>query len=168
MSSLRKHYEKIHVQSILLHTIQLIFYVSIHPSVSTATLHVECHINATVYSLIRCYVCLYADILFDSILASMDRIRATASNACARQRSTRPFAYLSLRTGALFWTLFHILTLIASTVRQIGLKPLSFLLSTRHLSHFHDSCSIRFCLWELSRVATYHAKLLQECRANTD
>ncbi|CAF1253651.1 unnamed protein product [Adineta steineri] len=80
------------------------------------------NIHPTLYSLIFCRFNLYVQFLFDilcpfyMILASIDRVLITSSNARTRQRSTHHFAYICIISGTLFWMLFQTHTLIFGSI----------------------------------------------------
>ncbi|CAF1227716.1 unnamed protein product [Rotaria sordida] len=103
--------------------VNLIF---IYSSLLALTLGIGYNISALIYKLILCRVYLYVVILsnclspFYLILASIDRILLTSSNARIRQRSNRRFACLCIIIGTSFWSLFHIHALISSNIRQMG------------------------------------------------
>jgi hypothetical protein len=90
------------------------------------TLNVGYQINPSGYNLRFCRVRLYLSILsnclspFYLILAAIDRILITSSNALTRQKSTRRLAYLCLGGGTLFWALFHSYILIVANIIQLG------------------------------------------------
>ncbi|CAF1152433.1 unnamed protein product [Rotaria sordida] len=106
-------------------------FIYIYSSLLALTLSVGYSIDASVYNLIICRLRLYTVTLFNIlspfyiILASIDRILITSSNALTRQRSTRRLAYLCIIIGTLFWALFHIHALIASSITQLA--PNTFL-----------------------------------------
>ncbi|CAF4801260.1 unnamed protein product [Rotaria sp. Silwood1] len=83
-------------------------FMYIYSALLTVTLSVGYNINAIVDNLIICRLYLYVIILFNClspfylILASVDRILVTSSNALTRRRSTRRFAYLCIIIGTLF------------------------------------------------------------------
>ena len=76
---------------------------------------------------IRFYVTVLANALSASylILASIDRILITSSNARTRQRSHLRYAYICLIVGISFWTVFHIHALIATNI--IAVAPRTFI-----------------------------------------
>ncbi|CAF1234373.1 unnamed protein product [Rotaria sp. Silwood1] len=106
-------------------------FLYIYSSLLALTLSVGYSIDVSIYNLIICRLRLYTVSLFNTlspfylILASVDRIFVTSSNALTRQRSTRRFAYLCILIGTLFWALFHSHALIASNIRQLA--PNAFL-----------------------------------------
>ncbi|CAF5014836.1 unnamed protein product, partial [Rotaria sp. Silwood1] len=106
-------------------------FLYIYSSLLALTLSVGYSIDVSIYNLIVCRLRIYTVSLFNTlspfylILASVDRVFITSSNALIRQRSTCRFAYLCIIIGTLFWALFHSHALIASNIKQIA--PSSFL-----------------------------------------
>lgn len=106
-------------------------FVYIGSSLLTVTLSIGCNINAIVDNLTFCRLYLYAVILFNCLspffllLASLDRVLITSSNARTRRRSNRSLAYLSITCRTLFWAIFYIHAWIASNIRQLA--PQAFL-----------------------------------------
>jgi hypothetical protein len=98
----------------------------IYSSLLPITLTVGYNVDSTVSNLNICRLRLYTTILsnclsaFYLVFASIDRILITSRDALTRQRSTRRMAYLSLSSGTLFWSLFHIHTIIFANITQIG------------------------------------------------
>ena len=54
------------------------------------------------------------------ILASVDRVLVTSTNAGTRRRSTRRLAYMCISGVTLFWVLFHIYTLVSTSIIQVA------------------------------------------------
>ncbi|CAF0991618.1 unnamed protein product [Adineta steineri] len=68
------------------------------------------------------YTSYVLDILspFYLILASIDRVLVTSSNARTRQRSTPRLAYICIGCGTLFWMLFHCHILFLTDIQEIA------------------------------------------------
>lgn len=68
------------------------------------------------------YMGFVMDILcpFYLILASIDRLLVTSSNARIRQRSTRRLAYICIIGGTSFWFLLHLHVLFFATLIEVG------------------------------------------------
>lgn len=83
------------------------------------------HINYNTINLAICRLHSYAAILLNClspsylILAAIDRILITSSNALTRQKSTCRLAYISIVGVTLFWVLFHIHALILTRIIPI-------------------------------------------------
>jgi hypothetical protein len=98
----------------------------IYSSLLSLMLDVGYNIDPSSHYLIICRLRLYAAILFNClspfylILASIDRVLVTSSNALTRHRSTRRLAYVCIIGGTLFWTLFHIHALVLTNIIQLG------------------------------------------------
>lgn len=99
-------------------------FLLIYTSLLYLTLINGYNIDPSRYNLMFChfrfYTVLLADVLSPSyiILASIDRLLITSSNALTRQRSTRRFALISVIMVTLFWLLCHIHTLIFTNIIQ--------------------------------------------------
>lgn len=97
----------------------------IYSSMLSSTLGNGYGIITTASNLAVCRTIFYMAFLFDIlspfylILASIDRILITSSNALTRRRSTCRLAYICIISGTLFWMLFHSHTLIFSTILQV-------------------------------------------------
>ena len=100
----------------------LIIYVSILP----ATLSYGYNITPTAYNLGYCRFSLYMSFLLDKlspfylILASVDRVLVTSTNAATRRRSTRRLAYICISGVTLFWVLFYIFMPVLGGIIQIA------------------------------------------------
>lgn len=90
------------------------------------TLNVGYNIDPSANDLFICRLRLYTTILIAYlsvsflILASIDRVLITSSNALIRQRSTRRNAYISIVIVTLFWTIFHIHAIVKASLIPIG------------------------------------------------
>ena len=97
-------------------------FLSIYTSILLSILSTGFNITATSYNLNLCRFYLYALFLFDIlnpfylILASIDRILVTSRNAATRRRSTRRIAYICIISGAIFWMIFNIHTIILGNI----------------------------------------------------
>jgi hypothetical protein len=89
-----------------------------------ATLNVGYNIDASIQSLVLCRLRLYTTILFNClisfylVLASIDRVLITSSNARTRQRSNLRMAYTCVIGGTIFWALFHSHVLFLTNIIQ--------------------------------------------------
>jgi hypothetical protein len=94
------------------------------------TLSLGYGIAPTSYNLDYCRFSLFMTFLleilspFYLILASVDRVLVTSTNAGTRRRSTRRLAYMCISGVTLFWVLFHIYTLVSLGITQVA--PNSF------------------------------------------
>ncbi|CAF0863042.1 unnamed protein product [Adineta steineri] len=83
-------------------------------------------IDLTTYNVFMCRFYYYRSYLFDIlsafylILASIDRVLVTSSNARTRQKSTRHLAHICIGCGTLFWMLFHCHALILMDIQEIA------------------------------------------------
>ncbi|CAF0825288.1 unnamed protein product [Adineta steineri] len=90
------------------------------------TLEVGYGIDLATSNLFMCrfyyYISYLIDILsaFYLILASIDRVLVTSSNARTRQRSTRRLAYICVGSGTLFWMLFTSHALFLTDIEEIA------------------------------------------------
>ena len=115
-----------HPCSIYLSAVNIADILFIYSMIFTVTLSIGFNIDLSSYNLVSCRLSIYLTFLFDSlssfylILASIDRVLVTSTNALTRQRSTRRFANLCLTAGTLFWILFHMHALILSEIIPIG------------------------------------------------
>jgi hypothetical protein len=94
------------------------------------TLSVGYNIDASVQNLVLCRLRFYTTVLsnclcsFYLVLASIDRVLITSSNARTRQRSTLRMAYICVIGGTIFWTLFHTHILILTNIIQTSANVL--------------------------------------------
>jgi hypothetical protein len=100
-------------------------FLLIYTSIISTTLSNGYSIDPSAYNLIYCRFRIYAMLLFDVlspsylILASVDRVLITSSNAFTRQRSTLRLAYICIITVTLFWMLAHSHALIVTNIIQL-------------------------------------------------
>ncbi|CAF4023487.1 unnamed protein product [Adineta steineri] len=112
--------------SIYLIAVNIANFVYITFAVLFTTLSVGYSIDLTTYNLFMCrffyYTSYLSDILsaFYLILASIDRVLVTSSNARTRQKSTPRLAYICVGCGTLFWMLFHCHALILMDIQEIA------------------------------------------------
>jgi hypothetical protein len=89
-----------------------------------ATLNVGYNIDASIHNLVLCHLRFYTTVLlnclcsFYLVLASIDRVLITSSNAHTRQRSTLRMAYKCVIGGTIFWGLFHSHALFLTNILQ--------------------------------------------------
>ncbi|CAF1226126.1 unnamed protein product [Adineta steineri] len=82
--------------------------------------------DLTIYNLFMCRFYYYRSYLFDIlspfylILASIDRVIVTSSNARTRQKSTLRLAYICIGCGTLFWIVFHCHALFLVDIQEIA------------------------------------------------
>ncbi|CAF1059952.1 unnamed protein product [Rotaria sordida] len=90
------------------------------------TLEVGYNVYFTSTNIVLCRLCYYTSLFsnvlssFCLILASIDRVFITSSNASTRQRSTLRFTYFCIIGGTIFWMLFHSPSLAFTNITQIG------------------------------------------------
>jgi hypothetical protein len=89
-----------------------------------AILNVGYNIDASIHNLVLCHLRFYTTVLlnclcsFYLVLASIDRVLITSSNAHTRQRSTLRMAYICVIGGTIFWALFHSHALFLTNILQ--------------------------------------------------
>lgn len=89
-----------------------------------ATLNIGYNIDASIQNLVLCRLRLYTTVLFNClcsfylVLAAIDRVLITSSNARTRQRSTLHMAYIYVIGGIIFWALFHSHELFLTNIIQ--------------------------------------------------
>lgn len=111
--------------SIYLVAVNISNFLLIFTSILFSILATGYSIDPSAYNLSFCRFRYYAMTLFDIltpsylILASIDRILLTSSNALTRQRSTPRLAYTSIIIITLFWSILHIHALILSNFVQL-------------------------------------------------
>jgi hypothetical protein len=83
------------------------------------------NINPGAYNLPFCRFHMYAQFVLDIlgpfylILASIDRVLITSSNALTRRRSTQRLAYICIISGTIFWMLIHIHGLVFGSIVEV-------------------------------------------------
>ena len=98
----------------------------IYTSILFSTLATGYDIDPSTYNLPFCRFRFYAMLLFDIlsawylILASIDRVLLTSSNALTRQRSTPRLACVCIIIVTLFWLFFHMHALVLTGFLQIA------------------------------------------------
>ena len=104
----------------------LLIFLIIYLTILSATLVYGYNVTTASYNLGYCRFQLYMAVLLDIlspfylILASVDRVLVTSTNAGTRQRSTRRLAYMCISGVTLFWVLFHIYALVSTSIIQIA------------------------------------------------
>ncbi|UJR29504.1 hypothetical protein I4U23_010721 [Adineta vaga] len=110
--------------SIYLISYNLSNFVYIYVSLFSSTLEVGYKYDPSAKNWNLCRLRLYITVLFNIlspyylILASIDRVLVTSSNANTRRRSTLRLSYLSVIIGTIFWILFHIHAIISANITQ--------------------------------------------------
>ncbi|CAF0740301.1 unnamed protein product [Adineta ricciae] len=112
--------------SIYLAAVNLMNLLYIFLSMSLACIAIGYDLNLYSRSLFICRFVNYGSYLFDIlsstylILASIDRVFITSSNALTRQRSTRRLACISIATGTIFWMILLCHILIFMDIQEIS------------------------------------------------
>ena len=118
--NLRKNPCSIYLVAVNVSNLLLIF-----TSILFSTLATGYNIDPSAYNLSFCRFRYFTMFLFDIlspsylILASIDRILLTSSNALTRQRSTPRLAYTCIIVTTLCWSFLHIHTLILTNIVQL-------------------------------------------------
>ncbi|UJR38680.1 hypothetical protein I4U23_031346 [Adineta vaga] len=100
-------------------------FIYIYAAPFYATLNVGYNIDASIQNLILCRLRFYTTVLFNClcsfylVLASIDRVLITSSNARTRQKSTLRMAYICIIGGTIFWALFQSHALFLTNIIQI-------------------------------------------------
>ena len=101
-------------------------FVFIYSSLLPTTLNLGYGIDFSTRNIVICRVRLYITILSNVlsplylVLASIDRVLITSSNALTRRRSTRRVACTCIASGTLFWASLHAPILFLANIIQIG------------------------------------------------
>ena len=101
-------------------------FLAIYITILSLTLATGYNIAPTSYILGYCRFSLYMTFVLEMvspfylILASVDRVLVTSTNAGTRRRSTRRLAYICISGVTLFWVLFHIYTLVSLGILQFA------------------------------------------------
>lgn len=111
--------------SIYFIALYIINFLYIYSSLLTLTLQIGYNIDASTSNLIYCRFRLYIAVVLNClnayllILAAIDRILVTSSNALIRRRSTRLLAYKCIIIGILFFMIFLSHLLIFVNIQEI-------------------------------------------------
>ncbi|CAF1597047.1 unnamed protein product [Adineta ricciae] len=112
--------------SIYLAAANLVNLLYIFSSMLLTFISIGYDLNLYSRSLFICRFVNYGSYLFDIlsstylILASIDRVFITSSNALTRQRSTRRLACISIASGTIFWIIFLCHILIFMDIQEIS------------------------------------------------
>ena len=133
-----------------------------YSSLLALTLGIGYKIDPSVYHLDVSRLRLYTIVLFNLvssfylILASIDRVLITSTNARIRLRSTRHLAYVCILTGTLYWAFFHSHALIFSSISRITPNVL--------LCYYHQGSHLTFMGYCSLLKKTTVASLMIFCR----
>ncbi|CAF1429642.1 unnamed protein product [Adineta ricciae] len=100
-------------------------FIYIYAAPFYVTLNVGYSIDASIQYLVLCRLRFYTTVLlnclcsFYLVMASIDRVLITSSNARTRQKSTLRMAYVCVIGGSIFWALFHSHVLFLTNIIQI-------------------------------------------------